>query len=618
MLEYTYNRMEEASLDPLVAFSWLASELLGRAVSACMQAHSAPASVNPAYRKVTLELAQSQRRQQQIMLKVSDEGHGLLDTHKTIQHVFASLERPLASSCVVQDPGLLLRTTNLSENTIRRYYISSSSSRTTDFISTSTTQQTSRKKLEVVKVPLEEEKVPGMQLSGTQATLLFSSLAVPPDAALAACQQLLSMLSTLCPPVHLVLKAQNLPLVDEANGDNLVLQSQQQQQEQQGDYPHAGSASPTAITIDIATLPTRTLTTFARHLEPLPATYLLTPMQRLKAGLLEGFPSSASTPMPLSSSQPPSLSLLSPAPLPLLSFVGVGEGAVPRGCKWTACAGVVLQLPDHDAISAAQQLQQYQYNEEHRVVGENSEEQQAATAAAAAAAAISTPAYLFKSHAVQFAHNLNYMDALRRVNWSGHGFKLLNISYKGSSGTSSTSPPTSAAAAVEQQASVDPVAVVLRCEQPESMAAIAAIVVHVYCNIATPTTQATQSSQDGSNASQQQQQQQQTGVSATPRLAPLHQRTLIRTAIDAALSDLKQQCPSVISDRRDRSLMKALPVVSTAVAGILNRAVGEGVLVEACQALRVREGGELPNTLHRKTRGSGYLCSAATAAAKGG
>jgi len=61
--------MEEASLDPLVAFSWLAAKLLGRAVSACMQAHSAPTTANSAHRKVNLELAQSEQRPREFMLK---------------------------------------------------------------------------------------------------------------------------------------------------------------------------------------------------------------------------------------------------------------------------------------------------------------------------------------------------------------------------------------------------------------------------------------------------------------------------------------------------------------------------------------------------------------------
>lgn len=61
--------MEEAALDPLLAFSWLVSELLGRAVSACITNSSAHASANPAYKKVTLELAQSPQRPGQIMIK---------------------------------------------------------------------------------------------------------------------------------------------------------------------------------------------------------------------------------------------------------------------------------------------------------------------------------------------------------------------------------------------------------------------------------------------------------------------------------------------------------------------------------------------------------------------
>jgi hypothetical protein len=58
--------MEEASLDPLLAFSTLASEFLGRAVSACLQAFP---SANAAYKKVTLELAQSAQHPGQIMLQ---------------------------------------------------------------------------------------------------------------------------------------------------------------------------------------------------------------------------------------------------------------------------------------------------------------------------------------------------------------------------------------------------------------------------------------------------------------------------------------------------------------------------------------------------------------------
>ncbi len=467
----------------------------------------------------------------------------------------------------MQDAGLLLRTTNLQESTIRRYHITSYSTAT---------------KLDIDKVPGEEEKLPGMQLSGTQATLLFSSLAVPPDDALAACQQLLSMVSTLCPPVQLVLKAQDLLLIDEAADENVVVV----QQNEAGQ----SSANSTATTAT-ATASLPTTTTFARQLEPLPLTHTLSPAQRLKTGLLEEFPSSI---------PPPSTAISSPQqqqqPPPILSFVGVGEGAIPRGCKWTACAGVVLQLPDHTALAAV-----HAQSENSHLAGPEVDLPSLEAPAVDKTTILDnspTPAYVFKSHAVQFTENINYIDALKRVNWSGYGFKLLEIS----SGESSFSP-SAAVEVQEQQASIDPVAVTLRCEQPESMASIAAIVVHLYCPTTTPSLQAgaTQNSQDsgsggGGNASSQGQKK----LPPLTKLAPLHQRTLIRTAIEAALSDLKQQCPSVVCDRRDRSLMKALPVVSSAVAEILNRAVGEGVLVEACQALRVREVGELADALHRK------------------
>lgn len=62
--------MEDVSLDPLVAFSWLVSELLGRAVNACIDDSSVPSSANPLeYKRVTLELAQTAQRPGQILLK---------------------------------------------------------------------------------------------------------------------------------------------------------------------------------------------------------------------------------------------------------------------------------------------------------------------------------------------------------------------------------------------------------------------------------------------------------------------------------------------------------------------------------------------------------------------
>jgi hypothetical protein len=506
---------------------------------------------------------------------VSDEGHGLPDTLKYLQHIFAPLQYPLSSSCVLQEAGLLLRTTHLEEKTIRRYQISTTSYSTSQ-------QQALRSKLNIDKSPLEEEKLPGMQISGTQVTIFSSSLLVQPEAALAACQHLLSMLSTLCPPVRLVFKVQDLQLVDGYSEDvHVVVQSSQQEM------------PPGSVATTTTAPPPTTTTSFARQLDPLPSTSLLTPMQRLKTGLLEEFPSST----------PPS----QPSELALLSYVGVGEGAIPRGCKWTAIAGVALQIPDHRntlSVVQQQQSQQSQYQSSHEENDPQQQQQQPGAPNSSDSDVVSTPAYVFKSYAVQFTENSNYLDALRRVNWTGNGFKLI-LSSAASIPVSSTT--TVKDLSEQQQASLEPVSLVLKCEQPESLAHIAAIVVHLY-PINSITTAA--DSIDTTPGSEQQnltptQSAQQKSKNAVPppllkQVAPLHQRTLIRTAIDAALADLKLQCPSIISDRRDRSLMKALPVVSTAVAGILNRAVGDGVLVEACLALRAREVGELEETLHRK------------------
>jgi len=41
----------------------------------------------------------------------------------------------------------------------------------------------------------------------------------------------------------------------------------------------------------------------------------------------------------------------------------------------------------------------------------------------------------------------------------------------------------------------------------------------------------------------------------------------VRAALEGALQQLKQQCPSVVSSRRDRSLARVLPLLSASLAG---------------------------------------------------
>lgn len=45
------------------------------------------------------------------------------------------------------------------------------------------------------------------------------------------------------------------------------------------------------------------------------------------------------------------------------------------------------------------------------------------------------------------------------------------------------------------------------------------------------------------------------------------QARLVRSALEGALQNLKVQCPAVVCSRRERSLERALPLLSKALAG---------------------------------------------------
>lgn len=53
----------------------------------------------------------------------------------------------------------------------------------------------------------------------------------------------------------------------------------------------------------------------------------------------------------------------------------------------------------------------------------------------------------------------------------------------------------------------------------------------------------------------------------------------MRAALEGALAHLKQQCPAVVSSRRERSLERALPLVGNALVGedLLEWEGGQGV-----------------------------------------
>lgn len=61
--------MEEGQPVGLIAFAELASELLGRAITACMTSDIAPHGPNYVYKKVKLELIQSAQQPEQVILR---------------------------------------------------------------------------------------------------------------------------------------------------------------------------------------------------------------------------------------------------------------------------------------------------------------------------------------------------------------------------------------------------------------------------------------------------------------------------------------------------------------------------------------------------------------------
>lgn len=60
-----------------------------------------------------------------------------------------------------------------------------------------------------------------------------------------------------------------------------------------------------------------------------------------------------------------------------------------------------------------------------------------------------------------------------------------------------------------------------------------------------------------------------TGLLLLFSLCATPQARLVRAALEAALQQLKRQCPGVVSSRRERSLARALPLLSQALARVL-------------------------------------------------
>lgn len=154
---------------------------------------------------------------------------------------------------------------------------------------------------------------------------------------------------------------------------------------------------------------------------------------------------------------------------PLLTHVGVGEAglgceaAALRGCRWTARAGVVLQLPNHAAQQDAAGAQQAQQDGQQ---GEQGRPQDGGAVAApapaggGAAGLAPTPVYIFRDHALDLGDLALASKGLTRCEWASFGFTLEGVQ------------PAEAAGA-------GPVQAALRCAQPLSGACIAGVLVHL-------------------------------------------------------------------------------------------------------------------------------------------
>lgn len=333
---------------------------------------------------------------------------------------------------------------------------------------------------------------------------------------MAACQQMTTMLRTLCPPAHLTFRLKRVLLPH--------------------DNEHTGTLQFSLITA--------TVCDFA------PCGQSGTPYtERLRAALLEEF--SAQTP---SSESQQGTTFGAERHITL---VGMGVGgcaapaSMPRGCKWSAYAGIVFTMPDHFSAFAAQDPSHLpDAGSQSADTRENP---------------CSTPLYYFKHFSLQMETPGNgaLRDVLRRCAWPAHGFQLVAVD--------SSAP--------------GPLHLSLTCAQPRSGACIAAIVIHLLPAVA--------DSAGGQNR----------GAAAgcqgpSPKLSGRIESGIVRCAVDCALAQLKEQCPVVMADRRERSLGRAIPVVATAVAGILARSQRAETLEEVCRALelgpdRVQEGLEV-------------------------
>lgn len=290
---------------------------------------------------------------------------------------------------------------------------------------------------------------------------------------------------------------------------------------------------------------------------------------------------------------PPSID--STNPIKPLTYIGVGQagfaaletqgGVCPPGCKWTAVAGLVLQMPDHEAVHAAAAaarehtflhgsgsmptgnlnidinqgvvqgssglgrngggvegegfvIHQDDINNGGGLTGNSNNNQQQGQQQQQGEGIedgiCTVPLCVFRNWDLDLSSQQEVIKAVDKCNWPQYGFTLINCSLQSADPTPSTESATSGT-----------VHLTLKCAQPKSGAAFVAAVVHLQ-------------SQEVANQAKK-------GVVKGP--AGTHEVRIIKAAIEAALAEIKAQVPEVMASRRERSALRGIPLVAQAVSG---------------------------------------------------
>ncbi|KAL4425289.1 hypothetical protein ABPG75_009305 [Micractinium tetrahymenae] len=613
---------------PEAALASLASTLLARAVVAC-QASSAP----PEEHTVVLELQQSPETPGLLGLRVCDDGLPLPTEQRQLERCGASLAAAAGALArpLVAGGALLVQTTGPEEVVVRRYTLKPTGPGQGDQSQLSIADAGAAPKppgstlrgsvfeatllLQQPAAPVGGNAARGSSDARMYVQQLLSDVdggAAPTQAAahqqLLACadqavtclQQLLGMLRVLAPPApdgslqrvsgsrrfDLQLESQLGALARFGRGMAAEFMPQQALPAPAGPTEAGGASGQSGPAAAVP--PSPASSSEGREAgEGATATAAEVAAATAALPLEDALPSASAGPAAGGSGQAPAAGAggagteaataaaagQPPGPAPPLTYIGVGEagwgcaGAAQtfRACKWAARAGIVLRMPDHAQLAAAAAAAREPAppavlvasaasaaGDDGTVLGVQGAAEVAGSSRGASAAGQQpvqqgapaqrqprppeqqpqpaqgpTPVFLFRRWGMQFEGQQAALKGVERCEWPEYGFQLERAE-GGADG---------------------PIAAVLRCAQPASGASLAAAVVHL-----TPS--------DYRAAAEGKQ---------PPGLAPSRESQLVRAALEGALAHLKQQCPAVISSRRERSLERALPLISNALAGILLR-----------------------------------------------